>query len=79
MVHFDREVRCFAVFTKAWIQNMIELTKMDQRIMLLNEDMIETIEETPDTVVSLSNGHRYIVMESMQDIMERIKDFKGGH
>ena len=52
---------------------MIELTKMDSRKMLLNEAVIETVEETPDTVIRLTTGNKYIVKESKQEIMEKIQ------
>ena len=55
---------------------MIELTKMDSRKMLLNEVVIETVEETPDTVIRLTTGNKYIVKESKQEIMERIQAFQ---
>lgn len=55
---------------------MIELTKMDARKMLLNEAVIETVEETPDTVVRLTTGNKYIVRESKQEILERITAFQ---
>jgi len=47
---------------------MIELTKYDGSILLVNEFYIEFVEETPDTVVSLVNGKKIIVKESRQDI-----------
>ena len=59
-----------------WPQNMIELTKMDSRRMLLNEDAIESVEETPDTVVRLLNGNKYIVKESRKEILDKITAFK---
>ena len=55
---------------------MIELTKMDSRKMLLNEAVIETVEETPDTVIRLTTGNKYIVKESKQEIMEKIQAFQ---
>ena len=55
---------------------MIELTKMDSRKMLLNEAVIETVEETPDTVIRLTTGNKYIVKESKQEIVERIQAFQ---
>ena len=58
---------------------MIELTKMDSRKMLLNEDAIESVEETPDTVVRLMNGNKYIVKENKQEIMNRIIAFRSGN
>ena len=57
---------------------MIELTKMDSRKMLLNEDTIESVEETPDTVVGLVNGNKYIVKENKQEILNRILAFRAG-
>ena len=58
--------------------DMIELTKMDSRKMLLNEDAIESVEETPDTVVRLMNGNKYIVKENKQEILNRILAFRAG-
>lgn len=40
--------------------------------MLLNEAVIESVEETPDTVVRLTNGNKYIVKEKAKDILEKI-------
>ena len=45
---------------------MIFLTKLDGKEILLNELFIETVTETPDTVITMSNGHTYIVRESMK-------------
>ena len=44
--------------------------------MLLNEAVIETVEETPDTVIRLTTGNKYIVKESKQEIMEKIQAFQ---
>ena len=55
---------------------MIELTKMDSRKMLLNEAVIESVEETPDTVVRLTNGNKYIVKEKATDILEKILSYQ---
>ena len=35
---------------------MIELTKLDETKILVNEDYIQTVEETPDTVLTFENG-----------------------
>ena len=50
------------------VLEMIELTKYDGSIIMVNEPYIEFVEETPDTVVSLVNGKKIIVKESRQDI-----------
>ena len=57
---------------------MIEATKLDSRSILLNEDYIVTVEETPDTVVTFADGHRLLLKESAADIMDRIKSFRKG-
>lgn len=42
---------------------------------MLNEDQIESVSQSPDTIIVLSNGHSYIVQESMDEIMEEIIKF----
>ncbi|MDE6731968.1 MAG: flagellar FlbD family protein [Oscillospiraceae bacterium] len=51
---------------------MIFLTKLDGTSFLLNEDLIETVNETPDTVIVLENGHSFIVKESMRELQNLI-------
>ncbi|MBQ8170493.1 MAG: flagellar FlbD family protein [Oscillospiraceae bacterium] len=54
---------------------MIFLTKLDGKQFLLNENLIETVSETPDTVITLSNGHSYIVRESMKELQTKILEY----
>ena len=51
---------------------MIFLTKLDGKTFMLNEELIETVNETPDTVIVLENGHSYIVRESMNELQNKI-------
>ncbi|MDE6726626.1 MAG: flagellar FlbD family protein [Oscillospiraceae bacterium] len=51
---------------------MIFLTKLDGTSFMLNEDLIETVNETPDTVIVLENGHSFIVRESMKEMQNLI-------
>ena len=55
---------------------MIEVHRLNGELFLLNSDMIETVEVTPDTVVRLVNGHRYLVKESFQDIRDATVNFR---
>lgn len=56
---------------------MIKLTKLKcQDEFVLNAELIETIEETPDTVVTLTNGKKLIVEESMDDVVRRVMDYR---
>ena len=55
---------------------MIELTKLKGEKFALNDDQIETLEETPDTIVVMLNGHRYIVKESVREVISLIEAFR---
>jgi flagellar protein FlbD len=55
---------------------MIEVHRLNGELFLLNSDMIETVEVTPDTVVRLVNGHRYVIKESLKDVKSAIVDFR---
>lgn len=55
---------------------MIKLTRFDKSQLLVNEDFIETIEATPDTVVSLSTGKKFTVRESVEEIMNQVMAFR---
>ncbi len=62
--------------TRMEVLEMIELTKYDGSILMVNELYIEFVEETPDTVVSLVNGKKIIVKESRQDIKNLVLLYK---
>lgn len=55
---------------------MIFVTKMNNEVVLLNNDLIETIEETPDTVVTLTTGKKFIIKESSKEILQKVIEFK---
>lgn len=55
---------------------MITLTRFNGTIIMLNENFIEIAEETPDTVVTMQNGHRYLVQEKLDDIIARSAEFR---
>ena len=55
---------------------LIELHRLNGEAFLLNSDMIETIDVTPDTVLRLLNGHRYVVKEKVRDVYRKIIAFR---
>jgi flagellar protein FlbD len=55
---------------------MIAVTRLDGSAILLNEDLIETIEQTPDTVLSLVNGHKLMVRDHPAQLVQRVIDFR---
>ena len=55
---------------------MIRLTRMNHQDVVLNSDLIEHIEVTPDTVISLTTGQRLIVLEDPDEIVRRVVAFR---
>ena len=55
---------------------MIALTRLNGKVFILNSDLIEFLEATPDTVVSLSTGKKVVVTEEVDEIIERIVKYK---
>ena len=55
---------------------MIELTKINDVKITLNADIIEVVEETPDTVISLTTGKKVIVKESRQEVTNLVISYK---
>ena len=55
---------------------MIWVTRLNGTEMALNSDLLEAIESTPDTVVTLVDGKRYVIQESAAEVIERIRRFR---
>jgi flagellar protein FlbD len=55
---------------------MIEVTRLRGSKIVLNAELIETIEETPDTVITLTSGKRYIVSESSEELISKVVEYK---
>ena len=55
---------------------MIDVTRMNDKTFTLNSDLIEIIEETPDTVITLTTGKKIIVKESRQEIKNLVKLYR---
>lgn len=51
---------------------MIAVTRLNGKLLWLNPFLIESVESTPDSVVTLTNGHKYIVKESPEVISEEV-------
>jgi flagellar protein FlbD len=55
---------------------MIQLTRINHASLVLNADLIEHIETTPDTVISLTNGAKFVVLEPADEVVRRVIDFR---
>jgi flagellar protein FlbD len=55
---------------------MIILHKLNGEEFALNPNHIETIEAKPDTTLTLTNDRKYIVLEKVEDIIEKIRQYQ---
>lgn len=55
---------------------MIKITGMNKKEFILNAEHIEKIEEVPESVITLVNGKKYIVLESVDEIIDRVIKYK---
>jgi flagellar protein FlbD len=55
---------------------MIRITRLNHTPLILNSDLIEHIEMTPDTVIALTSGQKYMVLETTEEIIERVVSFR---
>ena len=55
---------------------MIKVTRLNDKEFVINVDLIETIEETPDTVITLTGGNKYVVSESIEVLKQKIIDYR---
>jgi flagellar protein FlbD len=55
---------------------MIRLTRINHVPLVLNSDLIEHVEITPDTVIAMTSGQKFIVLESADEVIEKVIDFR---
>jgi flagellar protein FlbD len=55
---------------------MINITRLNGSKFVLNCEYIETLEKTPDTVITTTNGKKIVVAESVEEIVEKVIQYK---
>jgi flagellar protein FlbD len=55
---------------------MIEVTRLNGSIFFINPDLMVTVEPTPDTVITLTTGEKFVVRETPQEIIDRFVALK---
>ena len=55
---------------------MIKLTRINNAPIVINSDLIEYIEAIPDTMITLTTGQKIMVREGVDDVIERVKDYR---
>jgi flagellar protein FlbD len=55
---------------------MITLSRLNKEQFVLNADLIETVESTPDTVVTLTTGKKLMVKNSLEDVVDQVVKYR---
>jgi flagellar protein FlbD len=64
------------VFVPLLSAAMIKLTRLNNSTIYLNPDLIKSIEETPDTIISLVNDDHFLVREKTEEIIDQIVSYR---
>ena len=59
------------------VQPMIKLTRLSGSVFALNSDLIERVDATPDTVVTLVDGKKYVVTEGLDEVIDLVRRHRG--
>jgi flagellar protein FlbD len=55
---------------------LVRLSRFNGDEFFVNAELIETIEKTPDTIISLTTGKKLLVKESAEDVVSRVLEYK---
>ncbi|MDQ4007480.1 MAG: flagellar FlbD family protein [Actinomycetota bacterium] len=56
---------------------MVTLTRLTGSVFALNSDLIERVDSTPDTVITLVDGTKYLVREPLEEVVDRVRRYRG--
>jgi flagellar protein FlbD len=55
---------------------MIQLTRLNNKPLIVNSDLIKFVEQSPDTLVTLITGEKIVVLEKAPEVLNRVIDFR---
>ncbi len=55
---------------------MIKLTRINDALIVVNAELIEFVESSPDTIVSLTTGHKFLVKDSVDEVIDKVREYK---
>jgi flagellar protein FlbD len=55
---------------------VIQVTKLNNSPIIVNADLIEFVEKTPDTLITLTTGRKFMVREAPEQVLERVLDYR---
>jgi flagellar protein FlbD len=56
---------------------MITLRRLSGTVFALNSDLIERVDSTPDTVVTLVDGKKYVVTDTLEEVIDAVRYYRG--
>jgi flagellar protein FlbD len=56
---------------------VVTLTRLTGSVFAINSDLIERVDSTPDTVITLVDGTKYLVRESLEEVVDRVRRYRG--
>ena len=54
---------------------MIKLTRLNDEEFVLNAELIKTVEASPNTVITITSGNKYIVKEEVQQVIDAVVEY----
>ena len=71
-------MQALTIFAKSdlLVPGMIRLTRLDNHEMVVNADLVESLEATPDTIISMTTGRKIVVKEPVDEVIKRIIEFR---
>jgi flagellar protein FlbD len=55
---------------------MIRLTRLNNQALIVNSDLIKFVEQSPDTLITLTTGEKLVVRESAEEVLARLIEFR---
>lgn len=55
---------------------MIVITRLNDKEMVINADLIETVEENPDTTITMTTGRKIIAKQTSKEIIDKVVEYK---
>jgi flagellar protein FlbD len=55
---------------------MIKVTRLNDSVMVINVEKIQSVQSTPDTVITFTNRDKIMVKEPMEEVSQRIVEYR---
>jgi len=55
---------------------MVRITRLNNSVLIVNADLIEFLEATPDTILTLTTGRKVVAKESVDEIVDMVVEYK---